>query len=94
MPTYEYECKKCSHRFDVFQSMKDDPVEIPSDHGAAFFRFPMNPFQDAHHLEELVPDPDQFAHLPVGPKITGNAGPQHAHQVPKRHIAVGDEPPP
>jgi len=32
MPTYEYECQKCGHRFDVFQSMKDDrlskcPVE-------------------------------------------------------------------
>jgi putative FmdB family regulatory protein len=32
MPTYEYECQKCGHRFDVFQSMSDDrlskcPVE-------------------------------------------------------------------
>lgn len=32
MPTYEYKCEKCGHRFDVFQSMKDDrltdcPVE-------------------------------------------------------------------
>lgn len=32
MPTYEYECQKCGHRFDVFQSMNDDrlskcPVE-------------------------------------------------------------------
>ncbi len=24
MPTYEYECQECSHRFDAFQSMKDD----------------------------------------------------------------------
>lgn len=24
MPTYDYECKKCGHRFEVFQSMKDD----------------------------------------------------------------------
>ncbi len=24
MPTYEYECKKCGHRFEVYQSMKDD----------------------------------------------------------------------
>ncbi len=23
MPTYEYECQKCGHRFDVFQSMND-----------------------------------------------------------------------
>ena len=28
MPTYEYECTSCNHRFDVFQSMKDDPIKI------------------------------------------------------------------
>lgn len=27
MPTYEYECLECKHKFEVFQSMKDDPVE-------------------------------------------------------------------
>ncbi len=27
MPTYEYECMECAHRFDVFQSIKDAPVE-------------------------------------------------------------------
>jgi len=27
MPTYEYECKSCGHSFDVFQSMKDDPLK-------------------------------------------------------------------
>ena len=26
MPTYEYECLECKHRFDVFQSINDDPV--------------------------------------------------------------------
>lgn len=25
MPTYEYECQKCGHRFEVFQSMSDPP---------------------------------------------------------------------
>ncbi|HSQ60524.1 MAG TPA: FmdB family zinc ribbon protein [Acidobacteriota bacterium] len=25
MPTYEYECEKCGHRFEVFQSMSDPP---------------------------------------------------------------------
>ena len=25
MPTYEYECEKCGHRFEIFQSMKDEP---------------------------------------------------------------------
>ena len=28
MPTYGYECKKCGHSFDVFQSMKDEPLKI------------------------------------------------------------------
>ena len=26
MPTYDYECAKCGHRFDAFQSMSDDPL--------------------------------------------------------------------
>ncbi len=26
MPTYEYECQGCGHRFDEFQSMKDEPL--------------------------------------------------------------------
>jgi len=26
MPTYEYECKKCSHNFEVFQSISDSPL--------------------------------------------------------------------
>jgi putative FmdB family regulatory protein len=25
MPTYEYECQKCGHRFEVFQSIKEAP---------------------------------------------------------------------
>ena len=27
MPTYEYECAKCGKTFDVFQSMKDEPLK-------------------------------------------------------------------
>ena len=26
MPTYEYECDSCNHRFEVEQSMHDDPL--------------------------------------------------------------------
>ena len=26
MPTYEYECRHCGHRFEAFQSMKDAPL--------------------------------------------------------------------
>ncbi|HEX7079034.1 MAG TPA: FmdB family zinc ribbon protein [Candidatus Eisenbacteria bacterium] len=25
MPTYEYECEKCGHRFELFQRMSDPP---------------------------------------------------------------------
>ncbi|MEI8063539.1 MAG: FmdB family zinc ribbon protein [Verrucomicrobiota bacterium] len=25
VPTYEYECQKCQHRYDLFQSIKDAP---------------------------------------------------------------------
>jgi putative FmdB family regulatory protein len=27
MPTYEYECKSCGHTFEIFQSMKEDPLK-------------------------------------------------------------------
>jgi putative FmdB family regulatory protein len=27
MPTYEYECQKCGHRFDEFQSMTAKPLQ-------------------------------------------------------------------
>lgn len=27
MPTYEYECQKCGHTFDKFQSMTDQPLK-------------------------------------------------------------------
>ena len=26
MPTYEYECRSCSHSFEAFQSMSEDPL--------------------------------------------------------------------
>jgi putative FmdB family regulatory protein len=27
MPTYEYQCAKCSHRFEKLQSIKDQPLK-------------------------------------------------------------------
>jgi len=27
MPTYEYECRQCSHRFEQFQSITEDPIK-------------------------------------------------------------------
>lgn len=26
MPTYEYECRECGHRVELFQKMTDDPI--------------------------------------------------------------------
>jgi putative FmdB family regulatory protein len=28
MPTYEYVCEKCDHKFDFFQSIKDEPLKV------------------------------------------------------------------
>jgi putative FmdB family regulatory protein len=28
MPTYEYKCTDCTHQFEVFQSMRDEPVAV------------------------------------------------------------------
>ena len=27
MPTYDYKCLKCDYRFEIFQSMKDEPLK-------------------------------------------------------------------
>lgn len=27
MPTYEYECESCGHRFERFQNISDEPIE-------------------------------------------------------------------
>lgn len=28
MPTYEYQCRACSHRFEVWQKMTDEPLTL------------------------------------------------------------------
>ena len=28
MPTYEYECQKCGHHYELYQSIKDAPKKI------------------------------------------------------------------
>jgi putative FmdB family regulatory protein len=27
MPTYDYECAACGHKFEMFQSIKEDPIK-------------------------------------------------------------------
>lgn len=37
MPTYEYACKSCSHRFETRQRMTDDPITTcPECHGSTY----------------------------------------------------------
>jgi putative FmdB family regulatory protein len=31
MPTYEYQCEKCKGTFEIFQSMKDDALQVCSE---------------------------------------------------------------
>lgn len=31
MPTYDYSCAKCGHEWEVFQSMKDEPLKTCPD---------------------------------------------------------------
>ncbi len=28
MPTYEYQCKKCAHKFEAFQQITEKPLEV------------------------------------------------------------------
>jgi len=38
MPTYEYKCLECGHRFDVFQKMSEEPLEVCEKCGGAVRR--------------------------------------------------------
>ena len=38
MPTYEYECQECGHRFEEFQSMTDEPLKTCPECGGAVQR--------------------------------------------------------
>jgi putative FmdB family regulatory protein len=38
MPTYEYECEQCGHKFDFFQNMSDKPLTVCPECGGAVKR--------------------------------------------------------
>jgi putative FmdB family regulatory protein len=38
MPTYEYLCKTCSHRFETWQKMSDEPLTVCPNCGAEIHR--------------------------------------------------------
>jgi putative FmdB family regulatory protein len=43
MPTYEYQCDSCQHRFEVKQSIKDDPLSACERCGKAVRRLISSP---------------------------------------------------
>ena len=38
MPTYEYECRKCGHRFEEFQSISAPPLKVCPECGGRVHR--------------------------------------------------------
>src|SRR6185312_10474811 len=38
MPTYEYLCRQCGHRFEAWQHMTDDPLTVCPECGAEIHR--------------------------------------------------------
>lgn len=38
MPTYEYVCRQCGHRFEAWQHMTDDPLTVCPECGAEIHR--------------------------------------------------------
>jgi len=78
MPTYEYECKKCSHRFEVFQSMSDAPVKRCPECGKEVRRlisggagviFKGSGFYVTDKDKAVVPKKDSAPKVDAAPKI-------------------------
>ena len=38
MPTYDYECQECGHRFERFQNMTDEPLKACPECGGSVHR--------------------------------------------------------
>ena len=38
MPTYDYECQECGHRFETLQNMKDEPLKTCPECGGSVQR--------------------------------------------------------
>ncbi len=38
MPTYEYQCRSCKHRFETWQKMADEPLTICPECGGSIHR--------------------------------------------------------
>ncbi|HEX6477661.1 MAG TPA: FmdB family zinc ribbon protein [Ktedonobacteraceae bacterium] len=38
MPTYEYQCRSCKHRFETWQKMTDEPLTICPECGSSIHR--------------------------------------------------------
>jgi putative FmdB family regulatory protein len=93
MPTYEYACSKCGHRFERFQSMRDEPLrKCPKCHRAALKRligsgagliFKGSGFYITDYKNKgMAKDAASEAAPAAAPKPAGEAAPAAASKVP------------
>ncbi len=88
MPTYEYECSICGHRFEQFQSIKDHPLsECPKCGGRVerllgcgaglLFKgsgFYITDYRSSDYRQKAKADVPAPAAKPEAPKTTNDGG--------------------
>jgi putative FmdB family regulatory protein len=94
MPTYEYACSKCGHRFEQFQSMRDEPLrKCPKCHKAALKRligrgagliFKGSGFYITDYKNQgMAKDAASESAPAAAPKPSGEAAPASAAKAPE-----------
>lgn len=88
MPTYEYECLKCGHRFERFQRMSEEPVKRCPKCGGKVRRligtgagllfkgsgFYSTDYRSDSYKEQKKKESGDSAHVKDKPKPKGEAG--------------------
>jgi putative FmdB family regulatory protein len=88
MPTYEYECSICGHRFEQFQSIKDRPLTKCSECGGRVERllgcgagllfkgsgFYITDYRSRDYRQKAKADVSAPAAKPEAPKTTTDGG--------------------
>ena len=76
MPIYEYQCDSCSHRFEVKQSIKDDPIAACERCGKAVRRLISSPgimfkgsgWYVTDYSDKMKPPAGDSSNAPAGEK--------------------------